>query len=253
MNYKHIRHATGILYYAGLEILIDPMLAPKEVYPPIKNSWNDRKNPLVDLPMALESFNAPEYCLVTHLHQDHFDGYAGNHLAKNINLICQAENAEAFKDMGFLNMYPMKDRITIQSVSITRVAGQHGTGQIAELMGISSGYILEAPNEPTIYLTGDTVYYDKVQETVQKYSPDVIIAFGGCAQFSQGDPITLSTEDILSLHQDAPDAKIICVHMDTLNHCRTTREGLIQSLTDQPDNYKEYFLIPNDGEYVDFK
>ncbi|MBB6217765.1 L-ascorbate metabolism protein UlaG (beta-lactamase superfamily) [Anaerosolibacter carboniphilus] len=76
MKYQHLRHATGVLQYGGLKILIDPMFAPKEINPPIRNSWNDLKNPRVELPVDLSTFQLPEYCLVTHLHLDHFDEYA---------------------------------------------------------------------------------------------------------------------------------------------------------------------------------
>lgn len=255
MKYQHLRHATGILHYGGIEILLDPMFAPKEVNPPIQNSWNDLRNPRVEFPLDLACFQPPEYCLVTHLHPDHFDDYALKHLPNNIYLICQAENSSAFKDMGFTNVIPIEKELTIGGITLIRVPGQHGTGKIAELMGISPGYVLKAANEPTLYITGDTIFYDEVKRTLDEYKPDLIITFGGTAQFAQGDPITLSPEDILKIHKTSPQAQIICVHMDAINHCRTTKSDLKKLLSTELDSsqYPKSFFIPDNGETVEVK
>lgn len=253
MKYQHIRHATGIIHYSGIEILLDPMLSPKEYNPPIKKSWNDLRNPRVELPFNLENFKSPDHCLVTHLHQDHFDEYAKNHLPNDINLICQSENQKNFEDMGFNNLLPISHSLDIEGISINRVPGQHGTCVIAKLMGVSSGYILNAPGEPTLYITGDTIFYDEVKSTLEKYKPEVIIAFGGMAQFSHGDPITLSPNDILEIHKIVPQAKIICTHMDSINHCRTSKSSLKDFLISNFDKSNELdaFVIPEDGQMVE--
>ena len=251
MKYQHIRHATGLLHYGNLNFLIDPMFAPKEVNPPIQSSWNDLKNPRQDLPFNAESIKIPEYCLVTHNHLDHFDNYADKLLPKNIKLLCQPSDYKFFLDKHYTNPIQIKDNIKISSTTIQRVDGKHGTGEIAVKMGSSSGYILSHPSEPTIYITGDTIFYNKVEETLKTYKPDVIIAFGGTAQFSQGNPITLSPEDLIRIHKILPNAHLICIHMDSINHCRTTRADLkrfLKSLitSDKMNN----FIIPENGEVI---
>lgn len=255
MKYRHLRHATGILQYGGLEFLVDPMLAPKESCPPIRNSWNPLRNPRVDLPLDLTSLDLPPYCLVTHLHLDHFDEVAKNRLPKDIHLICQPEDAERFEKMGFSGVTPVDDEIAIESVTVRRVPGQHGVGRIAELMGVSSGYVFRAANEPTLYITGDTVFFEGMGATLEECKPEVIIAFGGMAQFSEGDPITLTPDDLMQIHHSLPAAKIICVHMDSINHCRTTRDDIKRFLSLQLPGSKsrDSFCIPNDGETLEFR
>ncbi len=255
MNYQHLRHATGILWYGGLQILVDPMLAPKESCPPIRNSWNSLRNPRVDLPLDLASLQLPRYCLVTHLHLDHFDEAAKNRLPKDTHLICQPEDAERFEKMGFSRVMPVTSQLTVDSVTIRRVPGQHGSGGVAELMGVSSGYVFSAANEPTLYITGDTVFFEDLESTLDRYKPGVIIAFGGTAQFSEGDPITLTPDDLLEIHHSLPGARIICVHMDSINHCRTTRDDLKRFLALRlPDSKsRDSFFIPADGETLEFQ
>lgn len=254
MKYRHLRHATGILRYGGLEFLVDPMLASRESCPPIRNSWNSLRNPRVDLPLDIASLDLPHYCLVTHLHLDHFDEVAKDRLSKDIHLICQPEDAERFEKMGFSRVMPVDGEMTIESVTVRRVPGQHGVGRIAELMGVSSGYVFSAASEPTLYITGDTVFFEDMGSTLDRYKPGVIIAFGGTAQFSEGDPITLAPGDILDIHRRTPGAKIICVHMDSINHCRTTREDLERFLSlNLPDSKsRDAFFIPVDGETLEF-
>ncbi|MBB6217766.1 hypothetical protein HNQ80_003889 [Anaerosolibacter carboniphilus] len=157
--------------------------------------------------------------------------------------------------MGFSNVIAISEHLTIDSISIHRVPGQHGTGHISELMGTSSGYILRTFNEPTLYITGDTIFYEKIKATLNKYKPDIIIAFGGSAQFAQGDPITLTPEDILNIHYSVPQAKIICVHMDAINHCRTTKDNLKEFLSSTLENSENCnsFLIPDDGEIIEIR
>lgn len=252
MQYQHLRHAAGLLHYGTTTILLDPMLAPREVNPPIADSWNDRRNPLTDLPLDLSALELPEYCLVTHLHRDHFDDYARELLVPDVKLLCQTDDEARFIKMGFVHVLPINQELAFAANTVYRVEGQHGTGEIARAMGTSSGYILKTDGEPTLYITGDTIFYDAVKATLEKYRPDVIIAFGGTAQFAQGDPITLTPEDIMQIHQTAPQAKIICVHMDAINHCRTTREDLQKFLITNlgSNTFREMFIIPEDGATI---
>jgi len=54
MRLRLIRHATLIVELAGRCILVDPMLDPAGARPPVENTPNDRRNPLVELPEPVE-------------------------------------------------------------------------------------------------------------------------------------------------------------------------------------------------------
>ena len=51
MQIQLIRHATLLIEYADMRLLVDPMLNDAGAGPPIQNSPNPRNNPLVNLPM----------------------------------------------------------------------------------------------------------------------------------------------------------------------------------------------------------
>ena len=69
-----VRNATVILELDGRRLLVDPMLDAVGVQPPVENTDNERRNPLVPLPIPADQVVADlDAVLVTHLHRDPFD------------------------------------------------------------------------------------------------------------------------------------------------------------------------------------
>ena len=54
MKIRFLRHATLIVEIGGLKILVDPMLSPSGASDAIPNTPNQRRNPLIDLPLPNE-------------------------------------------------------------------------------------------------------------------------------------------------------------------------------------------------------
>ena len=77
MRLTLVRHATLLLETSHGRILVDPMLRAAGTTPPIENTLNQVRNPLVELPMpAAQVVDGVGLCIVTHLHSDHFDDAA---------------------------------------------------------------------------------------------------------------------------------------------------------------------------------
>lgn len=79
-------------------------------------------------------------------------------------------------------------------------------------MGIVSGFIIEN-NNYCVYVISNSIWYDEVEKTIEKYNPNVIIINAGAANLGTG-PITMNESDIYKVIQKAPKAKIVAVHMD---------------------------------------
>jgi Predicted Zn-dependent hydrolases of the beta-lactamase fold len=248
MNIQLIRHATLWLEYAGLQLLVDPMFSEAGVNPPINNSTNDRRNPLVSLPFGKEQLLKPDAILVTHLHADHWDAAAAEVLPQSTPIYCQPEDSARITSQLFSNVMEIGKSIHYQGITITRTSGQHGMGEIGKRMGQVSGFVLQAAGEPVLYIAGDTVWCDEVKQAMDTFQPDVMVVNAGGAQFAVGDPITMNTEDVIQVCRYAPAAKVIAVHMDTINHCLVTREELAQAL--KAEGLLNQVLIPADGEGV---
>jgi L-ascorbate metabolism protein UlaG (beta-lactamase superfamily) len=248
MKLQLIRHATLWLEYAGVNFLIDPMFSEAGVNPPIPNSTDDRRNPLVPLPFAIDDRFHPDAVLVTHLHPDHWDAAAAAVLSKSTPILCQPGDDAKIVSFGFASVTTINETLTFKGVTITRTRGQHGTGDIGKKMGQVSGFVLKADGQPTLYIAGDTIWCDDVKQALDANRPNMTVVNAGGARFAVGDPITMDTDDVVSLCRYAPYTKVVAVHMDTINHCLVTRADMYSRLT--AEGLLDQVAIPGDGDWV---
>jgi L-ascorbate metabolism protein UlaG (beta-lactamase superfamily) len=224
VRYTLLRNATAVLSYGGKTLLIDPALDPAEARPSIPNTPNARSNPLVGMPEGWEaSIEGVDALIVTHLHMDHFDETAARVLDRSLPLFGQPEDAGKLTERGFTDLRPVDREATFGQVRFVRTPGEHGTGEIGRLMAPVSGFVLTAQGEPTLYIAGDTIWCDAVSSTIATYQPDVIIVNAGGARFLEGDPIVMTAEGVSRVHRAAPEATVIVVHLEAINHCLEKR------------------------------
>ena len=113
-----------------------------------------------------------------------------------------------------------------------------------------SGFVLRSSQEPVLYIVGDSIFCADVEEALDVHKPDITICFAGAAQFSHGDPITMTKQDIRRLAKHAPYTKVIVVHMESWNHCALSRQELRHYLDEE--GLSEHVYIPIDGEILAF-
>ncbi len=226
MRVTLVRHATLLLETSAGRILVDPMLRPAHSSPPIEDTPNRKPNPLVELPATPdEVLDGVDLCLVTHLHRDHFDDL----VPLDLPILTQPESAGELRSRGHAN-------VVTEHASIAMTRGRHGTGELEEAMGPVSGWVVDG-----LYLTGDTIWCDRVQEALAEHAPRAVIANAGGARFTHGDPIVMDEWDVREL-RDATDASVAVVHLEAINHCIEPRSA-----------YRaiEGVLVPSDGEVLD--
>lgn len=229
-------------------ILVDPMFSQAGLLDPVSNSSNTLRNPLSDLPLNVdEIINDVDIIVITHLHRDHFDQASIDILPKHIPILCQPEDERKIKDFSFTNVIAIHDELEWNCIHFKRTGGQHGIRKLATQMGPVSGFIIKAKEEPVIYIIGDSVWCKEVEETIKIYLPNVIVVNAGAAQFISSDPITMDVDDVLNVSDTAPASQIVCVHMDSWNHCILSREDLMAATKN-----KKNITIPYDGELLSF-
>lgn len=247
MQIQLVRHATLRVLMGGHSILVDPMLSVKEAMDPIQNADNTRRIPLVDLPFSpLEILKDVDLVLVTHTHRDHWDAAATEIVPKTLPIACQPEDETKFREWGYADVRPVHNSIEFNGLTIARTGGQHGTGDLARQMAPVSGFVLQAANEPTLYIAGDTIFCADVARALEQYNPQVTVVNAGAAQFIMGDPITMTSADVVNVCHSAPHSKIVAVHMEAINHCHLKRAHLEAAL--DREGLKARVLIPKDGE-----
>ncbi|UOQ84717.1 MBL fold metallo-hydrolase [Gracilibacillus salinarum] len=252
MKIQQIRNATLMVEYAGKKFLIDPMLAEKGAYPPMPNPASsapqgDQLFPLVSLPVGVNHIIQADAVIVTHLHPDHWDDAAKEILPKEIKLFTQnEEDANTIRNDGFGNVEVLQEDTIFEGIQLTKTKGEHGRGEILKLAGHVCGVVFKHSSEKTLYIAGDTVWYDGVEEEIDRHKPEIIIVNAGDNQFSQGGSLVMGKEDVYQVNQAAPQAKIIAVHMEAVNHWTLSRDELKRFMNEK--GITSNVFVPDDGE-----
>jgi len=229
VNLTLVRNATLLLETSQGRVLVDPMLRAAGTTPPIENTPNPVRNPLVELPMpAREVVDGLSACIVTHLHGDHFDEAAAELLPRDLPILTQPESAPALRDRGF-------GSVAVEHDNWPMTRGRHGTGEIGNAMGPVSGWVVDG-----VYIAGDTIWCAEVADALARHDPRAVVVNAGAARFDEGDPIVMTADDVRRV-RDATDATVVVVHLEAVNHCLERR-----------DVYRriERVLVPDDGETI---
>ena len=238
MRLRLIRHATVLLSTGGKTILVDPMLDPAGARPPVENTPNQRDNPLVELPEpAAVVVQGLDAIVVTHLHQDHFDATAAALLPKDVPLFCAPDDAESLRGHGFADVRPVDDRVGWEGMAITRTTGVHGP------LGPSPGFVIGS-----LYVAGDTVWCDEVRAALDEHRPAVVVVNASGARFLEGGPLVMTVDDVVAVARHAPDAHVVAVHLEAINHCLETRADLHQRLHEE--DLTSQVTVPENGAVV---
>jgi L-ascorbate metabolism protein UlaG (beta-lactamase superfamily) len=255
MRLRLIRNATMLWDYTGQRILTDPLFADRFALP----SYSGRaRNPIAALPLPVDDLLAGvELVLLSHRHSDHFDNAARERLSKTLLLYCQPTDADALQSNGFERVTPVGSSLTWPAGTLTRILGHHGVGPVEAEMGVSSGYVLQAPGEPTVYWAGDSVLCDEMREAIARYHPDVIVTHSGGALWPVGPEghggralIIMDAAQTIATSRLAPWARLVAIHLDSVDHATVSRADLRQAVA--AEGLEERILIPEDGQELTF-
>lgn len=244
---QQIRNATLKINYAGKTILVDPVLGSKNSFMSFVDPGKNL-NPTVDLPVSInEVSEGVDFVLVTHGHPDHFDPKAIEVLNKELPIYTQPADVVSIKTNAFLNVNPVEDKVQIGNITLSRTDGVHGPEETLEILGSVSGFVLEADDYPTIYIVGDCIWNNTIENNIKKYNPDIIITNSGGAIFMGQSRILMDEKETVKVAKSAPNATIIAVHMEALDHYKTTRDMVNSIAKDEKVN----IITPLDGETIE--
>jgi L-ascorbate metabolism protein UlaG (beta-lactamase superfamily) len=240
-----LRNATLLVELAGLRLLVDPALDAAGARPPVEDTPAPRPNPLVELPAAADdALRDLDALIVTHLHRDHFDDAAAERLPKGIPVLCQPPDVESLEERGFRDVRPVDTEARLGDLRVHRTPACHCLDPaIREALGPGSGYVLDA-GRARLYVAGDSVWSDPVAAALEEHRPDVVIVNSGAARFLTGPPISMTAEDVIATARARPDARVVAVHLEAINHCLLSRAELARALREAGVDAE----VPADGE-----
>lgn len=251
-----IRNATVVFNYGGKKILIDPMLADQGAYPGFEGTVNSHlRNPLVGLPVAAESLFDVDAIIVTHLHPDHWDAVAASTLPKDKPVFSQNEDdAAAIRGAGFKDVRMMSEATKFEGLTFAKTHCQHGSDQayaipqVAAVLGQASGLYFNAEGEKSVYFVGDSVWTAEIESNLERFQPDVVIVNAGFAELPGLGGIIFGKQDVQRVNRILPDALIISIHMEAVNHCTLTRAELAAYV--EAEGFTKSVIIPQDGQTI---
>ncbi|MEW1835226.1 hypothetical protein [Microbacterium sp. NPDC079995] len=131
-------------------------------------------------------------------------------------------------DAGFTQVTVLDAPTTLRGVTFTRIGGRHGSAETvaAADLGEVMGVVIAHADEPTLYVAGDKIYHPAVVTALAEHTPDVVVLNAGEAVLPGFDPILMGEEDVVRVHEHAPCARIVAVHMEALDHCTVTRDDV---------------------------
>jgi N-acyl-phosphatidylethanolamine-hydrolysing phospholipase D len=170
LSVTFLKHAGILIKDVGSYLLVDPIFSDLLWF--IEDFSPFAFNP--------EQIPAPDHVLITHGHYDHLDKSTLAVFDKTTHLITPLGYHGVFQDLNMKNRTQMDwyDVYRDNDRSITFLPSNHWTmrnpirGPNHSLWG---GYIIESSAGPTIYVTGDSGYFDGFSEIGQDYDIDLVV------------------------------------------------------------------------------
>ena len=158
-------HATFLLKLPnGKRVLLDPWLG------------NPNCPPAFAKPDALKPI---DLILVTHGHSDHLTDVVSSQRATGAPIIAPYELAQYLGQKGVKDVREMNIGGTQEAagVRITMTPATHSSSTMEDgrlvYLGSAAGYILRAPDMPTIYIAGDTGLFGDMKMIGDLYKPQI--------------------------------------------------------------------------------
>ncbi|MFA9499371.1 MBL fold metallo-hydrolase [Mannheimia sp. E30BD] len=221
ISYQHIRNATAKITYGDATFLVDPYLAEKGRYAGFAGTKNsEQRNPLIELAEPVESILKDiDAVIVTHTHDDHWDEVAQKLIDKNLPIFVQD--------------------------------AMYSNPALAELLGNAMGVVFKSENEKTLYIVGDTIWNEQVETALNQHKPEVIVMNMGHAELADSsNSIIMGTNDVAKMAEVMPNASIITVHMDTVNHGKTSKADMRAFISGKA--FEKRVAVPNESEVLKY-
>ncbi|HEY4337680.1 MAG TPA: MBL fold metallo-hydrolase [Puia sp.] len=222
---------TVILEIGGLRLMTDPTLDPVGTSFEIngKPGYSKLAGP------AMTDIGEIDIVLLSHdQHGDNLD-HAGRALLPAVGTVLttpagaerlggNAKGLAPFESVSFKN--PEGD-----TVVITGTPARHGPAGSEKLTGDVTGFIVSVKGKKAfeLYLTGDTVFYEGIEEVAKRFQPQNVFVFAGAAKPRGPFNVTMGANDVLDTAGAFPAATLIPVHFEGWTHFTENAETLEKS------------------------
>jgi len=221
----YIGGPTVLLEYAGLRIVTDPTFdRPQEYVEPGSTTLVKTAGPGLERSVV---WPVDMVLLSHHGHKDNLDW-------EGLELIAQGpltiSNRFAASDLwgGSVRGFDDWESVETHGITVTIVPALHGPPGSEGRVGPVVGFVLEAPDEPTVYVSGDNASLPLVEQIADRF-PDIDIALlsAGAARVPGIPvPLTLTSKDAAKAASILSASRVVGLHTEDWAHFSETRDDL---------------------------
>lgn len=170
LSVTYLKHASLMLQDAGRRLLLDPVFASP--------FWFMRDFTPLDLERS--PLPRPDHVLITHGHYDHLDTDSLERLPRDVHVICPPGYDDIFDQLGLRNRTVLDwyDSYTDGEREITFLPSNHWTMRnpvVGPNTGLWGSYLVRTAAGPTVYLSGDTAYFDGFDQIGREFDIDLAV------------------------------------------------------------------------------
>jgi L-ascorbate metabolism protein UlaG (beta-lactamase superfamily) len=220
-----------LLEWAGLRIVTDPTFdAPQSYEDPGSTPLVKTAGPAI----PRERLGQVDLVLLSHhAHKDNLDYEGLELLATGVTTL---STRKASMDLfgGSVVGLDSWESYTVGDATVTAVPALHGPPGSERFVGPVIGFVLEAADAPTIYVSGDNASVPLVEQIADRFSPvDVAILHAGAARVPAIDAaLTLTGTDAVAAAKALQAAKVTIVHAEDWKHLSEDRATVNQAFAD---------------------
>ncbi len=226
--------ATFILSIGDLNIAVDPVLCKKGTV----QDYFWFKSKRIEQPIYTEmDFENIDLWLITHNHEDHLDSIGLSKISNLSKIISNKNSSKKLQESGKKDLTVLNWKQTKKfnkkayEIEIETIPAIHGINPLSALLaGKVNGYYLnisKGKEKIRIYITGDTVYKNKIIKEFENKDVDLLIPnMGAAKQGSWVMTLTLSSKMLKKMISKLNPKIVIPVHYGTFEHYKEPIENI---------------------------
>jgi L-ascorbate metabolism protein UlaG (beta-lactamase superfamily) len=221
----YIGGPTVLLEYAGLRILTDPTFdEPGSYVEPTGLTLVKAVGPAV----TADQLGRIDLALLSHhQHIDNLD-HLGREVLLRVPLVLSTEKAADELGGPVSGLAPWDTR-TLGTVIVTAVPARHGPAEVEAMSGPVIGFVLQAPGEPTVYLSGDNASLELVSQIAERIGTiDLALLHAGAARIPVIDAaLTMTSPDAAEAARILHPKQVVGIHTEDWAHLSETRDQFV--------------------------
>jgi L-ascorbate metabolism protein UlaG (beta-lactamase superfamily) len=222
----YIGGPTALLEFGRLRLLTDPTFDPQGTdYPTPIYVLHKLANPAI----AADAIGRVDVVLLSHDH--HFDNLdrLGREVLARAGLVLTTNAGAERLGGNAVGLVPWQSHDVRSDdgriLRITATPARHGPANGDR--GPVIGFLLAFADreEESVYVSGDTVWYDGVAEVARRFHPSVAVLFGGAARVREVGPahLTMTADEMVSAARAFDGATIVPLHFEGWGHFSEAR------------------------------